>query len=288
MHQREAVLAETLRDMISDLLGRSALERERLWSQFKPKAYARSAQAQALIDVALSDIAAQAAGQPLFKLLGGYRECIDAYASTPVLTTSQAYVDTVHKLTDQGFRAIKFHCWCDPVRDLQMVEQVQRAHGDKGLALMLDVEQRYDLDAALKVGRVLGELDYAWFEAPLDDYDLAGYQQLRARLNVPVLAAGNAITDQHLIAFATSQQCWSRVRVDVMTCGGITPALKIIHHAAACGIKVELQSWGHSLAQAANLHLMLGQPVCSYFEQACEVELFEFATANPIRANRQG
>ncbi|SEN11281.1 L-alanine-DL-glutamate epimerase [Pseudomonas sp. ok272] len=287
-HHADAVLAETLRDMIPDLLGRSALEREGLWSHLRPKAYARSAQAQALIDVALWDIAAQAAGQPLFKLLGGYRERIDAYASTPVLATPEAYVETVQHLVEQGFRAIKFHCWCDPARDLRLIEQVQRAHGDKGLALMLDVEQRYDLDAALKVGRVLGELDYAWFEAPLDDYDLAGYRQLSARLDVPVLAAGNAITDHQLVAFAASQQCWSRVRVDVMTCGGITPALKIIHHAAASGIKVELQSWGHSLAQAANLHLMLGQPVCSYFEQACEVELFEFATANPIRTNRQG
>lgn len=287
-HHPDAVLAETLRDMIPDLLGRSALQREGLWMHFKPRAYARSAQAQALIDVALWDIAAQAAGLPLFRLLGGYRERIDAYASTPVLSTPQAYVDAVQQLVEAGFAAIKFHCWCDPARDLQLLEQVQRAHGDKGLALMLDVEQRYDLDAALKVGRVLGELGYAWFEAPLDDYDLAGYRHLSTRLQVPVLAAGNAITDSRLVAFAASQQCWSRVRVDVMTCGGITPALKIIHHAAASGLKVELQSWGHSLAQAANLHLMLGQPVCSYFEQACEVELFEFATANPIRTNAQG
>lgn len=287
-HHADAVLAETLRDMIPDLLGRSALEREGLWSHFQPKAYARSAQAQALIDVALWDIAAQAAGQPLFKLLGGYRDRIYAYASTPVLATSQAYVETVQQLAEQGFRAIKFHCWCDPARDLHMVEQVHQAHADKTLALMLDVEQRYDLDAALKVGRVLSELEYAWFEAPLDDYDLAGYRQLSARLDVPVLAAGNAITDYRLIAFAAQQRCWSRVRVDVMTCGGITPALKIIHHAAANGIKVELQSWGHSLAQAANLHLMLGQPVCSYFEQACEFELFEFAIANPIRTTPQG
>lgn len=287
-HHRDAVLAETLRDMIPDLIGRSALDREALWLHFHPKAYARSAQAQALIDVALWDIAAQAAGQPLFKLLGGYREHIDAYASTPVLATPHAYVEAVQQLAERGYRAIKFHCWCDPARDLEMIEQVQRAHADKGLALMLDVEQRYDLNAALRVGRVLGELGYAWFEAPLDDYDLAGYQQLTARLNVPVLAAGNAITDYRLVAFAIRQHCWSRVRVDVMTCGGITPALKIIHNAAANGIQVELQSWGHALAQAANLHLMLGQPTSSYFEQACEYELFEFATANPIRTNPRG
>lgn len=43
-----------------------------------------------------------------------------------------------------------------------------------------------------------------------------------------------------------------------------------------------------SQAQAANLHLMLSQPNCTYFEQACEFEAFEFATGNPIRANAQG
>lgn len=287
-HHRDAVLAQTLRDMIPDLIGRSALEREKLWQHFQPKAYARSAQAQALIDVALWDIAAQAAEQPLFKLLGGFRERIDAYASTPVLARPSAYVETVQELVEKGYRAIKFHCWCDPARDLELISQVQRAHGGKNLALMLDVEQRYDLQAALTVGRVLGEWDYAWFEAPLDDYDLAGYRQLTARLDVPVLPAGNAITDYRLVAFAAQQHCWSRIRVDVMTCGGITPALKIINNAAANGIAVELQSWGHSLAQAANLHLMLGQPTSRYFEQAMEYELFEFATANPIRTNAQG
>ena len=287
-HQADTVLAQTLADMLPDLPGRSALERERLWQHFQPKAYARSAQAQALIDVALWDIVAQAAGQPLFQLLGGFRQQIAAYASTPVLATPGAYVDAVDGLLEQGYRAIKFHCWCDPARDLELVRQVHQAHGDKGLALMLDVEQQYDRAAALRVGRVLGELDYAWFEAPLDDYDLAGYRELSARLQVPILAAGNAITDYRLVAFAAQQQCWSRVRIDVMTCGGITPALKIMAHAAANGLQVELQSWGHSLAQAANLHLMLGQPNCSYFEQACDLAAFEFAVANPIRANAQG
>ncbi|ANY87057.1 MULTISPECIES: mandelate racemase/muconate lactonizing enzyme family protein [Pseudomonas] len=287
-HGPDMVLAETLRDMIPDLKGRSAHERATLWQHFKPKAYARSAQAQALIDVALWDIAAQACGQPLHKMLGSQRNQIEAYASTPVLASPQAYVEYVSEWVEKGFRALKFHCWCEADNDVQMVEAVHRAHGEKGLALMLDVEQKYDLAAALRVGGVLSECDYTWFEAPLDDYDLAGYQALTKKLNVPVLAAGNAIADPLLVEYAMDNHCWSRVRIDAMTCGGITPALAIMQRAAQIGLKVELQSWGHSLAQAANLHLMLSQPNCTYFEQACEFEAFEFATANPIRANDQG
>lgn len=287
-HGPDIVLAETLRDMIPDLRGQSAHDREMLWQHFKPKAYARSAQAQALIDVALWDIAAQASGKPLHRMLGSQRDEIQAYASTPVLSSPQAYVEYVGQWVEKGFRALKFHCWCDADKDAQMVEAVHLAHGEKGLALMLDTEQKYNLSAALRVGGLLSECNYAWFEAPLDDYDLAGYQVLTEKLSVPVLAAGNAITDPLLVEYAMENNCWSRVRVDAMTCGGITPALAIMRRAAQSGLKVELQSWGHSLAQAANLHLMLSQPNCTYFEQACEYEAFEFATANPIRANDQG
>ncbi len=287
-HHPDAVLAETLRDMLPELTGRSANERQMLWQWLKPKAYARSAQAQALIDVALWDIAAQAAGKPLYQLLGAHRPSIPAYASTPVLASPEAYVDYVGQWLEKGFRAIKFHCWCDPRRDRQLLEQVQHVHGGKGLALMLDVEQRYDLAQALEIGQVLEAFGYAWFEAPLDDYDLAAYRELSHRLQVPVLAAGNAITDPLLVDFALQQRCWSRVRVDAMTCGGITPALSIMRNARMHGVLTELQSWGHSLAQAANLHLMLGQANCSYFEQACDFEAFEFATGNPLRADTSG
>ena len=287
-HGPDLVLAETLRDMIPDLKGQSAHERETLWQHFKPKAYGRSAQAQALIDVALWDIAAQASGQPLHTMLGSQRNQIEAYASTPVLSSPHAYVEYVSEWVEKGFKALKFHCWCDPEKDAQMVEAVHRAHGEKGLALILDVEQKYDLSASLRMGRLLSDYDYAWFEAPLDDYDLNGYQALTEQARVPILAAGNAITDPLLVEYAMENRCWSRVRVDAMTCGGITPALAIMRRAAQSGLNVELQSWGHSLAQAANLHLMLSQPNCTYFEQACEFEAFEFATANPIRANDKG
>ncbi|WP_287814684.1 enolase C-terminal domain-like protein, partial [Pseudomonas sp.] len=191
----DTVLLETLKDLAPELIGKSANDRVALWSHLKPKAYARSAQAQALIDVALWDLAAQAAGKPLYHLLGASRSTIQAYASTPVLASPEAYVDYVGQWVEEGFRALKFHCWCRPTEDLKMIEAVHKAHGDKGLALMLDVEQRYDLAGAMDVGQILSELQYEWFEAPLDDYDLAGYQRLSKHLSVPILAAGNAITD---------------------------------------------------------------------------------------------
>ncbi len=284
----ESSVAETLRSMAPDLIGRSALERETLWQHFCSKTLPRPPQAQSLIDVALWDMAAKAAGLPLYNLLGGARDKILAYASTPLLTSAEAYSEEVTKLTNEGFRAIKFHCWCDPRLDLPMVERVARDHGDKSVDLMLDVEQRYDRDAAMRVGAALGRLGYGWFEAPLDDWDLFGYKDLTQRLSVPIVPAGNSIVDPRAIAFALAQGCWSKIRVDVMSCGGITPALKIMALAATHGTTVEVQCWGYTLGQAANLHLMLGQPNCTYFEQPTPYEVFEFGARTVIRTDRSG
>ncbi len=286
--QYEVSVAEALRGIIPHLIGRDALAREAIWQELLSKTIPRAPQAQSLIDVALWDVAARAAGLPMWRMLGGCRSAIPAYGSTPLLASAEAYVEEVERLRSAGFRAVKFHCWCEPDRDLAMVRRVAASGAAEGLAVMLDVEQRYERQQALRVGRVLGELGYTWFEAPLDDYDLLGYQALTQALSVPIVPGGNAVVDHRLVAAALHLKCWSTVRIDVMNCGGLTPALKIMGIADAHGLRVELQCWGYTLHQAANLALMLGQSNSTYFEQPLPYEAFEFAAQQTIRADRAG
>lgn len=287
-HGYESSVAETLRSMIPVLIGRSALEREAIWHQMTSKTLVRAPQAQSIIDIALWDLAAKAADMPLWQMLGGARARIPAYASTPLYENAQAYVDAVARFRAEGFTAVKFHCWCEPGRDLDMVRHVANSGAADGMTLMLDVEQRYDRDSALRVGRVLGELGYKWFEAPLDDYDLDVYRHLTAALAVPIVPAGNSIIDHRLVGFALNAGCWDSLRIDVTTCGGLTPALKIMGLAATLGRNVELQCWGYTLVQAANLQLMLAFPNCSFFEQPTPYDVFEYAALDVIRTDREG
>ena len=151
--------------------------------------------AQAALDIALWDLVARRADVPLYQLLGGARTRLPAYASTPLLADARAYVEFVAEVYAQGFRAVKFHAWCEPDRDLEMLRAVHEAHGDKDIAFMHDAEQRYDHHAALRVARELDELGFAWLEAPLPDQDLDGYPDLRRRVGVPILPAGNTVLD---------------------------------------------------------------------------------------------
>ena len=68
----------------SELIGQDPLQREYLWERaWELDRIERFAPNMAhVVDVALCDIAAKAAQLPVYKLLGGYRESIPAYAST--------------------------------------------------------------------------------------------------------------------------------------------------------------------------------------------------------------
>jgi L-alanine-DL-glutamate epimerase-like enolase superfamily enzyme len=280
--------AETLRPMLPRVLGASPHEREALWHKLRPLNTPIHGQAQSLIDIALWDAAAKEAGLPLWQMLGGARSKILSYASTPMLRDAQAYVDFVGELKGQGFKAIKYHCWCDPSKDLPMVEAVHAEHGHSGIEFMLDVEQRYTREQALRAGRVLEELNFRWFEAPFVDFDLEGYAELRSRVDVPILPAGNWILDPSLLSVGIEMGCWSSLRVDATICGGITPTRWIMGLGQSHAMTVELQCWGYTLTQAANLHLMLAYANCTYFEQPSPYPAFEHGALDVIRTDSEG
>src|SRR5262245_55798661 len=105
----DRAVAETMRPMLWPLLGASALDRTALWDRLQTRNIPLAPQAQSAIDIALWDVAAKAAGLPLYQLLGAARDRIPSYASTPLLPDVQAYVDFVGDLRAQGFTAVKFH-----------------------------------------------------------------------------------------------------------------------------------------------------------------------------------
>jgi L-alanine-DL-glutamate epimerase-like enolase superfamily enzyme len=287
-HGFDRSVAETLRYLLPEIIGRSPLEREALWYRLRTLNTPLVPQAHSLVDIALWDLAAKAADLPLWQLLGGARDQVPAYASTPMLADDAAYLDYVAEREAEGFRAVKFHCWCEPGRDLAMVEAIRARIGPERLALMLDVEQRYDRHQARAAARRLEPLAMTWFEAPTLDSDLDGYAELRRASAVPILPGGNTVLDLSQIRLGLAMGAWSMARVDVTIAGGITPARKIMALAEAHNTSCELQCWGYTLTQVANLHVMQAHANCGWFEQPAPYEAFEFGSLDVIRPDAQG
>jgi L-alanine-DL-glutamate epimerase-like enolase superfamily enzyme len=180
--------AETMRHMIPALIGQDPLQREQIWKTLWSRVFPLTPGALAAIDIALWDLLGKHAGLPVYQLLGGACRRMQSYASTPLFEDVAAYLRFVEQMMEQGFRAIKFHCWCLPQRDRDLVRAVRRAFPDDNIAFMLDVENNYDWQDALEMAKELEDLAFTWFEAPLM---APGSICLPTRLADRVLVAGS-------------------------------------------------------------------------------------------------
>jgi L-alanine-DL-glutamate epimerase-like enolase superfamily enzyme len=279
---------ESIRALAPRILGREALDREARWLDLQTLVLPAAPGAVAAIDIALWDLAARRAGLPVYRLLGGARTELVAYASTPELPDVAAYLRHVADLAGLGYTAIKFHAWNVPGRDLEMLRAVHREYGSSGLEFMHDAENRYDRLAGLRVARELEDMGFRWFEAPYVDYDVAAYAELRRRVSIPLIPHGLWFSDLREYRLALEREPWDAVRFDVTVAGGFTLARKITALAEAFGLPVEPQSWGYSLIQAANLQLGLATAGSGYFESPVPYEPYEFGVQNPIRPGPGG
>ncbi|MFP6616374.1 MAG: enolase C-terminal domain-like protein [Candidatus Hydrogenedentota bacterium] len=238
------------------------------------------------IDIALWDLAARKADLPLYKLLGAKRDSMEPYASLPFYDSLPEYIEAVSEYAKLGYRTFKFHVWGMLDKDVQLVELVQQTFADSNYLFMIDLEAAYDLEGALKLGEKMDEGLFIWFEGPVDDEQLDQYAALKKRLAVSIIPAGYNIYSPAFVRQGIKTDAWDAARFDATVVGGITPALRLMMITNEAGLPVEIQSWGHSLAQAANLHLMLANERTRYFEAPMPKEAFEFGMKNGSVLNR--
>ena len=258
-------------------LGADPLQREAVWYGLQDFALPLLPGAQSALDIALWDIAAQRAGVPLHQLLGGVRTRLPAYASTPLLADADAYVAFVGDLLERGFRAVKFHAWCEADRDLEMLRKVHAAHGGSGMAMMHDAEQRYDRHSALRVARELDAMGFAVARGAAARPRPRGIRGSAPRASACRSSPAATTSSTSASVGDAWWRPWDALRFDVTVAGGFTPSRKLVALAEGAGLWAELQSWGYTLIQAANLHLGLGMAGTGMFELPVPSEPHEFA-----------
>ena len=156
-----------------------------------------------VVDMALWDLQARACGLPLYKLLGGCRDKVKAYASTfPNMGTPEEYAAHALECKRQGYWHYKIHpyyVW-DPVKrqpdpgrpshidaDIEVCRAVRAAVGDD-MVLSFDPWGTYrTYEEAFRVGRELERLNFYWYEHPMPEYRVASSEKLCRELDIPVL-----------------------------------------------------------------------------------------------------
>ncbi|AXI81664.1 enolase [Peterkaempfera bronchialis] len=257
-HLRPAVLDGYIRPA---LLGQDPLDRERLWTSLARKqrgGHGRlTDRALGSVDLALWDLAGQRTALPVWKLLGGARDRVPAYASTMCgdeipggLATPADYAAFAEQLVERGYRAIKLHTWMPPVAGAPSVEldiaactAVREAVGP-GIELMLDANHWYSRTEALKLGRALQELDYYWFEEPMEEASVSSYRWLADQLDIAVIGPETSWGKNFTRAEWVTAGACDILRTGVTDVGGITPAVRTLHLAEAFNMDCEVHGNG--------------------------------------------
>jgi len=281
-------VVEDIRKLSARVLGQSVLQRTSLTESLLVDAGEGPWEGISIVDCAMWEAYARSEGRPLCQILGGHQERIEVYASTVANLTIKEYLDDTEHYAALGYRAIKLHLNTDPDFDLDLVQAVAKAHRDSDLRFMVDLEECYEFDAAVRLGEALDKLPFDWMEAPLPDRDIEAYVELNKAISIDVLPAGNTLLGLNNWTEGLHRRAWSRLRSDVTNAGGVTTVLKAMKLARSMNVPVELQSFGFQPTQHANLHMMLGLGGCTWFEHPAPQEPYDYATRNPLSLDSQG
>ena len=244
-------------------VGEDPLDRERLFQKMKHAT--RQAFAPygwfGSFDNCLWDIAGKAAGMPVCALMGRVRESGPAYYNIRGDSIEKAVEDSEFAV-GLGFPAIKDHFVQEPEENIEWFRAVRDAVGPN-IDLMHDPVGMYTFDEAVRIGRALEEVDFRWFEEPMNDVRQRELQALCDRLDIPILnpeSLTNAIdfSAQWLISGATDL-----LRVSARH--GATSVLKLAHLAELHGTNVEMHGAG-GLFGLIHTHLNCAIANTSYYE----------------------
>jgi L-alanine-DL-glutamate epimerase-like enolase superfamily enzyme len=239
------------------------------------------------VDICLWDLLGKHHGEPIYRLLGAARNRIKAYASTIMYDTVPEYVKVAEECYEQGFRAFKLHAFGVPDKDIEVCRAVHKAVGDR-MDLMLDPVNAYDRIGAFKVGKVLEELEFYWYEAPIADSDLTGLADLTRSFKIPITAVESVTEGLRGYPKYLSGHVVDSVRSVGDWIGGISAMKKSAALCEAFNTKYEPHSYGTTLVQAAHLHVMLAIHNCDLFEIPVPQGILDVGMKDVIRVGRDG
>jgi len=231
------------RTLVPALIGREAMEIERIWRDLLFITHATTTGAitsiaLAAIDTALWDLKARKLGQPLHLLAGGAQDSIPLYTTEGgwLHLDEAALVEDALRAKADGFGGCKLKIGRPIFEDVRRIGAVREAVGP-GFEIFTDANQRFNVDEAIRRARAYEPLDIGWFEEPLTAEDISGHTRLVESTSIPIAVGESLYSAMHFREYLERHAC-SIVQVDVGRIGGITPWLKVAHLAETFNIAV--------------------------------------------------
>jgi L-alanine-DL-glutamate epimerase-like enolase superfamily enzyme len=221
------------------------------------------------VDIALWDLLAKSAKQPVYRLMGGRTKTrIPVYCSRMYATPLDELAAEATKYKNEGFKALKLRFGWGPTdgaegmqKNVELVRTARETVGD-GLDIMADAYMGWTLDYAKRMLPLLEPFNLRWLEEAVIPDDIGGYAELRRRTSIPIAGGEHEFT---LYGFRDliDAKAVDYIQFDTNRVGGLTQARKIAALAEAHSIPVIPHA-----GQMHNYHVVmasLNSPMAEYF-----------------------
>ena len=191
--------------------------------------------ARSAMEVALFDLAAQAAGVPLFGFLGGGIWQLETGITISV-AEPEAMAASALEAVQRGFTSLKLKVGDTADKDIQRVQRVAAAIGEQA-EIYLDANQAWTSAQAVTIINALTASGIAMdlVEQPVPAADLTGLARVRAAVDVPVMADESVFSPGDALGLVHAGAA-DILNIKLVKSGGISSALAIVDIAAQAGV----------------------------------------------------
>ncbi|HWK03440.1 MAG TPA: dipeptide epimerase [Puia sp.] len=175
-------------------------------------------------DMALYDLAAQAAGQPLYKFLGGEKKELESDLTIGIDTPENMAQKAIQFKKD-GVRMIKIKLGKNGKEDVERVRQIRAAVGE-AIVLRIDANQGWDFDTARQALQEMAALNIQFCEQPMRHWDDDRLPELRNSVPVKIMA-DESVFDHHDARKLIAAGACDYVNIKFAKSSGILEAIKI-------------------------------------------------------------
>ena len=241
------------------------------------------------IDMALWDIRGKALGLPLYRLLGGSRKAVPAYAGGVSLgyQPAQSLVEEAGNALAQGYKALKLRVGDSVAKDLERLRAVRAAF--PGAEILADANIGYCVGDVRRVMPAMDELGIGWLEEPFPAHDYRSYREAKSFGRTPLAAGENHYT-RFEFNRVIEDGAITILQPDLSKAGGITEALRIAALASAWKLPVHPHSSMTGVNHAATIHFLAAIDNGGWFEgDVSRANRFrDELVDNPGRVDRDG
>ncbi|MDD3807368.1 MAG: dipeptide epimerase [Candidatus Marinimicrobia bacterium] len=215
-------------------------------------------------DMALYDIASQAAGLPLYVYLGGTRRPVETDLTIGIGTPEEAS-EKAKKILKKGFKMIKTKVGISIEDDLKRLRAIREAVGSE-IKIRIDANQGWDRVTAVQCLTSYEELDIEFCEQPVRARDFEGLKYVSDHTKIPIMADESVFSPWDALKIIHTKAA-PLINIKLSKSGGISAGLKIAHIAQAGYISCMTGCMSESgLANTAFTHFAMANSIVKYFD----------------------